>query len=122
MCQVLFLTLYNAILLGDFKAHGPPAPFSWPALVREDRARRDDFVLRSRFKVRKQPGQPDLYIRLCNNSQCSVEIYGKLLDYTVVLESVVTEKITLRNPNIRRTSSWSWGKRTKSRRQSTATG
>jgi len=96
VCQVSS-TLYNAILLGDFKVTARQH-HSWPSsYVKIGR----DATISSYgpdLKFANNQDNPIYIFAYANNSQCSVEIYGKPLDYTVVLESVVTEKITPPKP------------------------
>lgn len=91
VCQVSS-TLYNAVLLGDFKVTDR-THHSWPSsYVKIGR----DATISSYapdFKFVNNQDTPIYIFAYASNTQCSVEIYGKPLDYTIVLESVVTETI-----------------------------
>ncbi|MFZ5974378.1 MAG: VanW family protein [Bacillota bacterium] len=96
VCQVSS-TLYNAVLLGDFKVTARQH-HSWPSsYVKIGR----DATISSYgpdFKFVNNQNNPIYIFAYATNYKCSVEIYGKPLDYTITLESVITETITPPTP------------------------
>ncbi len=96
ICQVS-TTLYNAVLKADLKVTARQH-HSWPsAYVAMGR----DATISSYgpdFKFINTQKNPIYIFAYASNSQCYVEIYGKPLDYSIKLESVVTETIPAPSP------------------------